>query len=94
MLLNTTHLALCLDGRNSAYRVTDCGAPPIPKPTSPLKINIQMKVGENDDRKPKKNVTDVQQSKHILRPKRSHIFPQSGLLSIIPQNTTFKKKQL
>lgn len=40
-----TQRALCLDGKNSAYNTTDCGAPPIPNPTSPLRIRSQVNIG-------------------------------------------------
>lgn len=48
-----THLALCCDGKNSAYSTTDWGAPPMPKPTRPLRIKSHIKIGEIADNAPK-----------------------------------------
>ncbi len=50
---NTTQRALCLAGRNSAYKTTDCGAPPMPKPTRPRRISNQANTGAIDDNAPK-----------------------------------------
>lgn len=63
-LLNTTERARCFDGKNSLYNVTDCGAPPIPNPTSPLNKSIQINAGENDDKKPAVNVINVHIRRH------------------------------
>jgi hypothetical protein len=71
--------------------VNACGAPPIPKPTSPRKTSIQAYDGENEETKPKIKINNEQKKRHILRPKRSHINPQKGLPSIIPKNTTLLK---
>jgi hypothetical protein len=51
--VNITHLARCLEGKNSAYKVTLCGAPPIPNPTKPLNISSQMNMGAKADSAPK-----------------------------------------
>jgi len=44
-LVRITQRALCFAGRNSAYNTTDCGAPPIPKPTRPLSMRSHTKIG-------------------------------------------------
>lgn len=45
---NTTHLPRCFVGKNSAYKVTDCGTAPIAKPTSPRKSKSHPRLGATE----------------------------------------------
>ena len=45
-------LARCFLGENSESSVNACGTPPTANPVTNLRIRIQMKLGEKDERKP------------------------------------------